>query len=175
MCKYLGSNKATVADRNPIMHVRYFSNKPCRKYILSSFGLLRTHYRVLLAPKDIPKIGITSFGPYEILRMHFAPKNAAQTYYWFMDPVLLLPSCMRQDMSIDTPKRALDAPLTEHFNFRQILLSKWTECFHFATAPSAFIKQIAQVLQRWDSQNSNADTQWSFNRISRSCSSRRWR
>ena len=59
------------------------------KKIFCKLDLWKGYYQVSVAQQDVPKTAvITSFGPYELLKMPFGLRNAGQSFQCFMDEVL---------------------------------------------------------------------------------------
>ena len=81
-------NDATVPDRYPLSHIQDFSAHLVDMNVFSRVHLVRGYHQIPVAAENNPKTAIiTPFGLYELLRMPFGLKNAAQAFQCLIDTV----------------------------------------------------------------------------------------
>ena len=85
---YRRLNSITEADRYGTPHIQDFSDRLSRATVFFEVDLVRGYNQVPVAEEDVPKTDvITPFGLFELSRMPFALKNAAQTFQRLMDSI----------------------------------------------------------------------------------------
>ena len=85
---YRRLNSITEADRYAIPHIQDFSARLSGATMFSKVDLVRGYHQVPVDEEDVPKTAvITPFGLFEILRMSFGLKNAAQTFQRLMNSI----------------------------------------------------------------------------------------
>nr|VZI19460.1 unnamed protein product [Spirometra erinaceieuropaei] len=86
---YRALNNATVPDRYPVPHLQDFAGALFGKSVFSKIDLVRAFHQIPVAPEDVPKTAVsTPFGLFEVIRMPFGLRNAAQTFQRLIDRVL---------------------------------------------------------------------------------------
>ncbi|BHF78125.1 hypothetical protein SprV_0602123500 [Sparganum proliferum] len=86
---YRALNNATIPDRYPVPHLQDFAGALFGKSVFSKIDLVRAFHQIPVAPEDVPKTAVTTpFGLFELIRMPFGLRNAAQTFQRFIDRVL---------------------------------------------------------------------------------------
>lgn len=85
---YRRLNDITTPDCYPILHIQDFASNLAGKTIFAKIDLVCAYHQIPVSEDDIARTAIiTSFGLYELCRMPFGLRNAAQTCQQFIDDV----------------------------------------------------------------------------------------
>ena len=86
---YKRLNASTIPDWYPVPYIHNFASGFQDTSIISKIDMTKAYHQIAVAPEDILKTAVTTPpGLFELIKMPFGLRNAAQTFQRLMDEVL---------------------------------------------------------------------------------------